>query len=163
MEFSTAFDPDTGRSFGSVNPTTDVTDADGRASTRLTLGSTPGVYTVTASVTIINEQYSGTFTANVIGTINRKYNSLGKVTSDPINIHYGESVDITVRVSPYPIKDADASASYLNFWIGSFADSGALNKNATGLSIPTDDADHKADSTTGEATAMIGAVPLFAV
>ncbi len=153
VRFSTAFDPDTGRSFGSVNPTTDATDADGQASTRFRLGSTAGVYTVTASATIINVSYSVTFTANVIGTVERKNYSLGKVTSDPINIHYGESVDITVRVSPYPIRDA--SASYLNFWIGSFAGSGALNTNPTGLSITSDDTDHKANIETGLATATV--------
>ena len=153
VRFSTAFDPDTGRSFGSVNPTTDTTDADGQASTRFMLGSTASVYTVTASATIINVSYSVTFTANVIGTVDRKNYSLGKVTSDPINIHYGESVDITVRVSPYPIRDA--SASYLNFWIGSFAGSGALNTNPTGLSITSDDTDHKANIETGLATATV--------
>ena len=121
VEFSTAFDPDTGRSFGSVNPTTDVTDADGQASTRFTLGSTAGVYTVTASATIINVSYSVTFTANVIGTIDRKNYSVRKVTSDPINIHYGESVDITVKVSPTPDKDTSA-AQYVNFYLGSFAE-----------------------------------------
>ena len=118
VEFSTAFDPDTGRSFGTVSPTTDVTDADGQASTRLTLGRTAGVYTVKASVDGIAKTV--TFTANATGTLNSKNYSIGKVTSEPINIHYGDSVDITVRVSPIPDEEISA-AQYVNFYLESFA------------------------------------------
>ena len=132
VEFSTPFNPDTGRSFGAVSPTTNVTDADGQASTRFRLGSTAGTYTVKASVDGIAKKV--TFTANAIGTINREYNSLGKITSDPINIHYGDSVDIIVSVSPIPDEKTSA-AQYVDFYLGSFAESGVFNTEHTGLSF----------------------------
>ena len=53
---------------GSLNPTSGNTDSDGETQTKLTLGNTPGTYTVTATVGTLTTRWTATATAKLTPT-----------------------------------------------------------------------------------------------
>ena len=126
---------ETGASIGTGGSATVVTSSNGQASTSFRLGSTPGIYTADAEVTIINRKIKVGFTAYATGTVNQNNYRLIKVTSDPINANYGDDVEITVRISPVPSEGS--AADDLIFYIGSFGGGALFTTVPTGLTLGT--------------------------
>ncbi len=124
---------ETGASIGTGGSATVVTSSNGQASTSFRLGSTPGIYTADAEVTIINQKKKVGFTAYATGTVTLGNYRLIKVTSDPVNANYGDSVEITVRISPLPTQGSGADD--LIFYIGSFGGGALFTTVPTGLTL----------------------------
>jgi hypothetical protein len=78
-----------GQGGGSINPETNQTDGEGKASARLTLGSTPGTNTVNAVVSGITIP-TVTFTANGTGT--GTPSNLALITQPPASVPVGATL-----------------------------------------------------------------------
>lgn len=84
---------------GSLSSTTSTTDANGRASTTLTLGPNPGTNTVATTATVSGASIgSVTFTATGQAQATPTAGSLQKVSGDNQNLIPGTAADLVVKV-----------------------------------------------------------------
>jgi len=94
---------------GAVSPETSTTDAEGKASTSWTVGSTPGAKTANAVVSGV-----GTATFNAIATAGAVSGATSDVSADPTTINVGGASTITVLVrdgSNNPVAGAAVSVA----------------------------------------------------
>jgi len=111
---------------GTVSPASAVTDSSGQASTTLTLGTTPGNNTVTAS---IPDAGSGTFTATGLGSDN----TITKLSGDNQTGNPGDTLSNPLSVEVRDINNAPLAGVTVTF--GLLSGTGSVSPSTTTTDI----------------------------
>ncbi len=109
-----------------------ATDANGQASTRLTLGNTPGTYNVTAQASQLPNDQTRTFTENAVASNNSLAMSSGSGQSASANATLASPLAVTVTDNGNAVSGATVTWSIIS------APSGATGQHLSTSTTTTD-------------------------